>query len=176
MRHLPDSNVHTLLPHTHTQMSHTLGGPDRSRHSRKFKLLSTFCPGFFVLPKANSRGVEFLVFHNVWIFVPPPERLPSLPGTEIRIFCHFCLLWPEVAQGFFEGTCAHRIRRGRSTHTPSRYPVLKRVTEHYHISSGGVGFFLDLASFLLFYGLPCFSPSKTLSFFLVVCSYPFQRT
>ena len=61
---------------------------------RKFDLLSNFCPGIFLLPRANSRGVEFLRFYSVLIFVPPTEKLPSLPGTEIPIFCLFCLLWP----------------------------------------------------------------------------------
>ena len=68
----------------------------RNGKFQKFKqFLSNFCPGFFlVLPKANSRGVEFLSFYNVWIFVPPPEKLQSLPGTETQIFC-FCLLLPH---------------------------------------------------------------------------------
>ena len=42
-----------------------------------------------VLPKASSRGVEFLRFYSVRIFVPASEKLPSLPGTEIPIFVFF---------------------------------------------------------------------------------------
>ena len=83
-----------------------LSGPDGSRHSSdqhpkdvnsensSYNIIWNLCPWIFVLPKANSRGVEFLCFYSVWIFVPPTEKLPSVPGTDIPIFCLFCLLWP----------------------------------------------------------------------------------
>ena len=80
-----------------------LSGPDGSRHSsdqhpkdlrieipkiqisvRKF-LSRNGCS-----PEGNSRDVEDLCFYGPWIFAPPPETLPSLPGTEIQIYCLFC--------------------------------------------------------------------------------------
>ena len=56
---------------------------------------------------ANSRGVEFLRFYSVWIFVTPPQKLPSLLGTEIQIFGNF------GGSSVAEGTCAHGIRHFR---------------------------------------------------------------
>ena len=83
-----------------TRMQH-LSGPDGSRHSSdnsrrthipKIRIIvRNLCLGVFVLPKALFRDVEFLCFYSLWIFVPPAEKLPSLPGTEIQIFCP---LWP----------------------------------------------------------------------------------
>ena len=44
-----------------------------------------FCPPEGKLPRCRI----FLCFYSLWIFVPPPEKLPSPPGTEIQIFCLF---------------------------------------------------------------------------------------
>ena len=33
---------------------------------------------------------NFCAFRSVWIFVPAPEKLPSLPGTEIQIIFVLC--------------------------------------------------------------------------------------
>ena len=68
-----------------------LSGPDGSRHSsdqhpnsrkfRKFELLSNFCPGMFVLPKANSRGKwNFCVFTVFDLLSNTYRETPEPPG------------------------------------------------------------------------------------------------
>ena len=59
-----------------------------------------FVREFFVLPKADSRGVEFLCSYRVWIFGPLPEKLPSLLRTEIRFFFFFFFVF-----------CGHKLLR-----------------------------------------------------------------
>ena len=68
---------------------------------------------------------------TVFEFVPPTEKLPSPPRDRNSIFCRFCLLWPSVAQGLFEGTCAHGIRRGRSKFSslPNTLPTSSPQTQ-----------------------------------------------
>ena len=82
---------------------------------------SNYCPMFvweFLSSRRQTPEVwNFCVFTVFEFFVPPTEKLPSLLRTEIPIFCLSCFLWPSNAQGLFEGTCAHGIRRGRSRHT-----------------------------------------------------------
>ena len=68
---------------------------------------------------------------------------PSLPGTEIPFFVFFCLLWPQVAQGLFEGICAHGIRRGRPMNAalpPGRIVVLRPPTDLYKRGLISAGF------------------------------------
>ena len=104
-----------------------LSGPDGSRHSSDQNLkdvnseILNYCPifvrEFFALPKANSQGVGFLRFLQCLSFFPPPEKLPSLPGTEILIFVEIYVFCGHklLRASLRAPTCAHGIRPGRST-------------------------------------------------------------
>ena len=104
-----------------------LSGPDGSCHSSKQHLKdvgsgnSKIWPGKFVLPKARSQGADFVFAIFEFLFQLPRNSRAS--QTETLIFCLFGLLWPKVAEGSFEGTCDHRICRGRLTLCPHSFLV-----------------------------------------------------
>ena len=107
-----------------------LSGPDGSRHSSDQHPKDvnsenlTYCLEFVSRnvcpPEGQVPRSGISVFFAVFEFLSHlPRNSRASRGRKFRSFCLFCLLWPQVAQGLFEGTCAHVILRRRSSQSES---------------------------------------------------------
>ena len=74
------------------------------------QILVQFVSGSFVLPKANSQGVEFMRCRSVRVFLQPPRNSRAFRDGKSEFFVFFCLLWPQVAEGLFEAALTGCIR------------------------------------------------------------------
>ena len=83
------------VPYMIQLVEYKLSGPASDQDPKDANSEDSYCRSVFVRDFLSSRRQtpkvwNFCVFvEGFWIFVPAPEKLPSLPGTEIQIFCLF---------------------------------------------------------------------------------------